>query len=326
MVGPQSAKLLSVNVLKNSFTDITGPGMVWLVSWAALALVAAAGRARTPPGGALFAGMRRADTVVRVVALLPASRAGTGRHACRRKTPTLCGPRWCVVVNSPAGRGRGIWRGCAPSSRSCRKAVAVAVWCFHTPPLSFGLTGGAGHMFADGLGRGGLLSAQTTGDPLPVVRAVRLTEPWRWWALLVLRGKHTRVVICSEDEGDAFAFVVAGRQTVFKSRSPNAPVPELFATLKLLVRVAITGTVLLVIWFTSVSSPNDNWDACAGADCLNQMFVDPIRFLAGLVHEIVKVFWGGLPCSLVLKLDVIVDPGSFIAAAMFPDVFDSLKA
>ena len=128
MVALKETELPSVNVPKHGFTDVAGPGVVRLVSWAALVLVAAAGCVLAPPGGILFAALCRADAVIHSVVLLPASRAGTGRPAGHRsvETPTLCGPCWCVVGCGP---------GSAPSGSCWWSAVDVGVWRLNAPPL-----------------------------------------------------------------------------------------------------------------------------------------------------------------------------------------------
>ena len=137
----------------------------------------------------------------------------------------------------------------------------------------------------------------------------------------MLRWKHASVVIGSQDEGDALAFVIASCNSLFEARSPNASVPKLFAWLRFR-GVAVSGVDLCSGFRrTCVGTPDDDGDAGAGAGCLDQVFVDPVGFLAGLSQEIIEVFWGWLTCALVLTLHVVVDPGGFVVVAMFADVF-----
>ena len=181
-------------------------------------------------------------------------------------------------------------------------------------------------MSADGFVGCGLFSAQAASNPLPVVRAVSFSEPRCWRALLMFWRKHTCVVVCSEDQGDALALVVAGCNTLFECRSPNTPAPKAFATLLRLVGRVTTGSIFFPIRFICVGTPDYNGNASAGAACMDQVLIDPVCFFAGLVEEVVKTLWRFLSCSLVLKFYIVVDPGCFIVSTVFANMFNCFKA
>ena len=354
MVGPEEPKLLSVKVPKDGATDIAGPCFIRLAALAGLVFVAAGGCVLTPPAGSAACAVTPLLPFCLAVALLqmlvfvdrcgcgvspsfvfavasfaasadvvsssrralfPASRAGAGQRlvgtVCRSvETPPLCGSRWCFDVGSPAGRGVGFWCGGAP------------FWCVGTPLMCFSLALSA----ARWLDRCGSLPVMAPRNPLPGMGRVNLAEPRGVGYLLVLRWKHASVVIGSQDEGDALAFVIASCNSLFEARSPNASVPKLFAWLRIR-GVAVSGVDLCSgFGRTCVGTPDDDGDAGAGAGCLDQVFIDPVGFLAGLGQEIIEVFWGWLTCALVLTLHVVVDPGGFVVLAMFADVFHCFEA